>query len=123
MLATLAKDGGIEQGDIVGVLSSHPYTICAILRVFGAGIESLQAKSHALLEKSKCQYVLDSSPVEYVRKAKMRNDRLSADTGFYVDHGGLDEVVEMIAEREGVGEWVFGELEEGCEFACVLEWS
>lgn len=113
MLQALVKHYDIgnhgPQKDFVGVLSSNPYTICAVLRVFGRGVEATPSKpdwenqqgflrkKHSPLHPANCEISMQTSPVEYVRKAKVHDDGLVADTGFYIDHAVPDEAVRKIS--------------------------
>lgn len=105
--------------DLVGVLSANPYTIAAILRVFGQGLEN---SWDSLVGKEGLDSILERSPVEYVRNAKYRPGSISAFTGFWVDHGGVEGAMRTLEER-GV-HWIyegFKGLQEGCEFVAVVE--
>jgi len=78
----------------VGILSSHPFSISAFLRVFGSGIENLEAYQLEMTRKEE-RCVLSSCPVSYVKTAKLRGNLFEdecdgdkaiccADTGFWV---------------------------------------
>jgi hypothetical protein len=99
MLQALALHSDIgkrpELQDFVGILSSHPYAICATLRVFGRGVESLPSRgdnekltsfSCLPLQNSDCEPLMAGSPVDYVRDAAIRSDSLSAKTSYFIDH-------------------------------------
>lgn len=104
------NDGGF------GLLSSHPFAILAALRAFGRGPEEVDlsiAKTHAI-------QIMDSSPVEYVRTAKLhgalfeedaKDGTIScADTEFFVDH--TEPLEALAAVREKGISWPFGDLPE-----------
>lgn len=134
MLQHLAAHHNIRKGpdvrDVVGVLNAHPFTICAVLRVFGQGIEhsTLRRDSGAggvdgsvpLLERSQCAALLESAPIEYVRKAKMHAETWSAFTGFFVDHTEPERARQKVCVRVGGSEGYFQQLEEGHEYLCVV---
>jgi hypothetical protein len=126
-----------DRKDFVGVLSSHPFTICAILRVFGRGVEAIPSRpdwvqtpteyAHAPLQNLRCAPLMAASPVDYVRTAEVHIGSLSADTRFFVDHTVPHEALRALSYgmNKQVGEpwqWMFGELREGSEYLCVLEY-
>jgi hypothetical protein len=116
--------------DVVGVLSSHPFTICAVLRVFGQGIEHSSLRrdsgfgavhvSGPMLERSQCAALLKSAPVERVRTAKMHAETSSAFTGFYVEHTEPERARQEVCAKVGGSEGYFRELQEGHEYLCVV---
>lgn len=111
MLQALAKENDICQKALIGVLSSNPYTIAATLRVFSAGIEDSLA---GFVHHDRFAKLLSNSPVEYLRNAKLGPAWMSAFTGFWVDHSGVEGAVRTLEER---GEhWGFGALGEGKEY-------
>lgn len=132
MLETLAAHHKIGRDpvvrDIFGVLSSHPFTICAVLRVFGQGIEHSRfrrdsdsgavATSEQLLERPQCLALLKSAPVDRVRTAKVHADAMSAFTGFYIDHTEPEKARKAVCAR-GI-EGFFQVLDEGHEYICVV---
>ena len=141
MLHTLTMHydiGKSEIKDLVGVLGSHPYTILAVLRVFGRGIEALPSKdhwpvctmgheknSHTLLRGNKCAAIVKSSPVNYVQDTTLWRDS-SAKTCFYIDHTEQELSLERfkygMSQQLGKGsKRPFGDLHERCEFLCILE--
>jgi hypothetical protein len=100
----------------IGILSSHPFAIAAVLRVFGGGLE----RSYYSLERMNS--MMESCPVGYVRNAKPRfdvNGAVScADTQFWVDHG---EPLDALQTLEGQGRiWPFGRLPGGHEFLVLM---
>ena len=143
MLQALVKHYDIGRNpyhkDFVGVLSSHPFTICAVLRVFGRGIEALPSrqdwehqreplrKTHSPLRPAECAPMMQASPVDYVRTAKIHPTLLVADTKFFVDHAVPDEAVRRITyamnkQLHEPWQWPFGSLPEGHEYLCLLEY-
>jgi hypothetical protein len=109
MLQALSKTYDIGKNpnhkDFVGVLSPHPYTICAVLHVFGRGIELLPSRPDlerrpgpsSPLRAEKCASLMRKSPVEYVRTARTHPVSLAANTNFVVDHTVCDEAVRTIS--------------------------
>jgi hypothetical protein len=139
MLQALVKNYDIGKNpnheDFVGVLSPHPYTICAVLRIFGRGIESLPSRpdlerrrgSSSPLRIEECASLMRKSPVEYVRTARKHSVSLAANTNFFIDHTLSDEAVRTISyamnkQLHEPWEWPFGDLPEGHEFLCVLRY-
>ncbi|KAL5115083.1 hypothetical protein ACEQ8H_006998 [Pleosporales sp. CAS-2024a] len=143
MLQTLVQHYKIgrdpRRQDHIGVLSSHPYMISAVLRVFGRGIEALPMRRvehlstcdvHIPLPTDDCVGILFSSPVDYVRHARLLRDSLSAFTEFFVDHSvpdGPDQSLQkmcntMSTRFQTPWNWYFGNLDEGCEYLCVLQY-
>ncbi|KAF1944361.1 hypothetical protein EJ02DRAFT_398525 [Clathrospora elynae] len=125
-----------DQNDFVGVASCQPYTICAILRVFGRGIESIPSKpdwekspsehAHAPLESSKCAPLMSAAPVNYIHDATLRPKMLQANTEFLVDHTEPDDALRRVVhgmnkQMREPWEWLFGDLAEGHEYLCVLD--
>lgn len=96
-----------------GVLSSHPFAIAAVLRVFGQG-NSLEIN----FQREQAHSVMKSCPVGYVRSAALIAGGLCADTQFWVDH---TEPKEALRVMEGKGSWVLGGLPEGCEYLALLK--
>ncbi|KAF2829558.1 hypothetical protein CC86DRAFT_287013 [Ophiobolus disseminans] len=143
MLQALVKHYDIgrnsQHKDFVGVLSSNPYTICAVLRVFGRGIESLPSKpelegqrgssrkAHYPMHPSEHAPLMQTSPVDYVRNAKVHRTVLVADTNFFIDHTVRNWAVRTISyamnkQLHGPWQWPFGDLPEGHEYLCLLEY-
>lgn len=117
------REGENDRG--FGLLSSHPFAILAALRAFGRGPEEVDlsiAKTHAI-------QIMDSSPVEYVRTAKLhgalfeedaKDGTIScADTEFFVDH--TEPLEALAAVREKGISWPFGDLPEGHEFLVMVK--
>jgi len=104
-----------EPGCSYGILSSHPFAICAFLRVFGHGIEDFD-----LTEKRDCA-VMQTCPVEYVAKAKLCEEHrrvCCTDTEFWVDHE--EPKAALATLREKGAEWQLGELPEGHEYLALV---
>jgi hypothetical protein len=108
----------------VGILSSHPFAILAVLRVFGRGLEDVGLK----MTRDQARGVMDSCPVRYVKTAKLNGSLFDADitgpvscadTGFWVDH---QEPMDALKIIEGKGRvWPLGHLPEGHEFLILVE--
>jgi hypothetical protein len=137
MLQALVKHYNLGQNpqlrDQVGVLSSHPYTICAVLRVFARGSGSLMSMEPPLdptdmpLRGQQCVDILSSSPVEYVCTARVQPYSLSAFTNSFVDHNEPEQALNAIShgmemETMQPWHWYFADLAEGCEYLCILEY-
>jgi hypothetical protein len=121
--------------DFVGVLSSHPFTICASLRVFGRGIESLPLTgdwehmlskfTHRPLRSPECVSLMEALSVNYVRNTKLNPASLSTYTDFFIDHTMPNEALRVISygmnkQTSEPWQWCFGSLDEGCEYLCIL---
>ncbi|CAI9625322.1 unnamed protein product [Alternaria burnsii] len=128
--------GRSTRRDLVGVASSNPYTICTLLRVFGRGIEVLPSKPdweenpvrHTPLPISACEPIVKAAPVNYIRDAKLLPGTLTVNTRFFIDHAAPDEaltriVYSMNKQLVEPWEWLFGHLEPGCEYLCILDYS
>ena len=129
--------GKLPQTDSVGVISAHPYTLCAILRVFGRGIEHLPSEPdwkkmsaehpHTPFSSPRCALEMESAPVRYLNTARLLPGTLTALTGFRVDYFVTRAAVERIVysinkQVPEPWEWLFGILELGCEYVCVLDY-
>jgi hypothetical protein len=111
-----------EVDDYYGVLSSHPFTICAVSRAFGCGVERVDLPTI----KAEAKMVTRSSPIRYVREASLHGSLLEparggavscSDTGFYVDHAEPLEALEAL-HMKGTS-WPLGKLPEGHEYLLV----
>ena len=112
-----------------GILSSHPFAISAVLRVFGRGLEDVDLT----MTKHHGRAIIRSSPVKYVRDAKVRgllfedmsdwkeesSTVCAADTEFWVDHTEPEEALKALRDK-GIT-WPFGDLPEGHEFLVIVE--
>jgi hypothetical protein len=116
-----------EKDDRFGILSSYPFAIMAALRAFGRGVEKVDLS----IAKADATKTMDTSPVEYVRTAKLRGSLFDdntadgtvscADTNFFVDH---TEPLEALAAVHAKGtSWPFGDLPEGFEFLVFVDRS
>ena len=107
-----------EQGsqDYVGILSSHPFAIMAMLRSFDGGIKDVeQATEHV---KAHSAAVMACSPVRYVREAALHSSLHCAFTGSYVDHREPEKALEILRDGEIV--WPLGELPQGHEYLVLV---
>ena len=114
-------------------MSSHPGALLALLRALDTTLSALDldfTRTHA-------PRILAASPVEYIRRAKLRGSLFSnnhggeqdeggvqedgsvcvADSGFWVDH--TEPMAVLGSVREGRG-WPLGELPEGCEWLVLV---
>jgi len=108
-----------------GTLSSHPFAILALLRVFGRGHEDVDLT----MTKLHARAIMDSCPVGYVKNAKLHGSLFSedvkdgtvscADTGFWVDHEEPLDALRIVLEKGIV--WPFGELPDGHEFLILVK--
>ncbi|CZR69351.1 uncharacterized protein PAC_19251 [Phialocephala subalpina] len=126
----------------VGILSSHPFALSAVLSVFGQGLDRERVQDDLMYIKEQARKMMESCPVEYVRCAKVRGTLFEeenrsgercangdgkteagivscADTGFWVDHGEPEEALRLL-EGKGV-KWPFGNLPDGCEFLVIVK--
>lgn len=120
LLETLRED---ERG--FGILSSHPFAILAVLRVFGRGPEDVDLT----MTKVHGRAIMDSCPVGYVKAAKLHGSLWDediedgtvscADTGFFVDHEEPLDALRKVKEK-GVM-WSLGELPDGHEFLVLVK--
>ncbi|CZT02215.1 uncharacterized protein RAG0_09474 [Rhynchosporium agropyri] len=124
LLATFKKELKDDVYD-VGILSSHPFSISAVARVFGRGVEIVDLDTM----KFDAREILASCPVKYVREAELYgalfedspvDGRVScADTQFWVDHQEPDAALKII-ERRGIL-WPLGHLPEGHEYLLIVK--
>jgi hypothetical protein len=108
-----------------GILSSHPFAILAVLRVFGRGPEDVDLK----MTKCHARAVMDTCPVGYVKEAKLRGALFEsdskdgtvscADTQFWVDHEEPLQALKSVRKRGFA--WPFGELPDGHEFLVLVK--
>jgi hypothetical protein len=111
LLECLTQDGTFK---FVGILSSHPFAIMAILSVSGR-----DGGAFSETTKNDAEAVMKSSPVGYVRDAKIGGSGKCADTRFWVDHQEPLHALETLKDKGVV--WPFGELPEGHEFLVLVE--
>lgn len=128
--------GRSTQRDLVGIATANPYSLCTILRVFGRGIEFLPSKPewdkrrirHTPLLSSACEPIIGAAPVSYIRDAKLSRGQLIVNTRLFVDHAKSEEAMKRIIhsmnqQMSGPWEWLFGCLEPGYEYVCILDYS
>ena len=121
----------------IGVIGVHPYTVCAVLRVFGRGIEHLPSKPdwvkmsaehlHTPFSTPRCALLMKTAPVKYLNTAIVFPGTLIARTNFYLDFRVARQALERLAysmnkQVAEPWEWLFGSLEQGCEYVCVLDY-
>ncbi|KAL2067022.1 hypothetical protein VTL71DRAFT_1446 [Oculimacula yallundae] len=104
----------------VGILSSHPFSIAAVARVWGTGLQDINFQ----YMRAEAKKVMATCPVTYVREAKLRGNLFEdgeadgaiccADTQFWVDHQEPD-IAHFLLKRNGIS-WPLGELPEGHEY-------
>jgi hypothetical protein len=126
-LLEVLREDGYPSG--CGILSSHPFTISAVLRGFGRGVEDIDLT----MTKHYGRGIMKLSPVKYVREAKVTGSLFEgtidgqeenrivccADTEFWVDHSEPEEALEAM-KGKGIA-WPFGDLPEGHEFLVIVE--
>ncbi|KAH7329922.1 hypothetical protein BKA65DRAFT_355516, partial [Rhexocercosporidium sp. MPI-PUGE-AT-0058] len=108
----------------VGILSSHPFSISAVARVFGNGLEDVDLE----LMRLEARDIMATCPVTYVRDAKLPGALFEdeavdgtascADTQFWVDHRETDEALDIIRQKGRV--WPLGYLPEGHEYLLLI---
>ncbi|KAK0104830.1 hypothetical protein ONS95_005097 [Cadophora gregata] len=104
----------------VGILSSHPFSISAVARTFGNGIEGIDLD----VMRSEARDIMGTCPVTYVREAKLHGALFEdgsadgtiscADTQFWVDHHEPEAALQTIKDKGIV--WPLGYLPEGHEY-------
>ncbi|CAD6442593.1 c9b8a773-5de2-459c-bc87-4cb9654c492d [Sclerotinia trifoliorum] len=124
--------GGKQEAQIVGILSTHPFALIAVLSVFGNGIRDIDEDLNMMRKKDYVRELMKSCPVEYVRDAKIRGSLFAegdegtdldgtvacANTQFWVDHKEPLDALGVLREKGIV--WPFGELPDGCEFMVLV---
>jgi hypothetical protein len=136
MLSRLRSNHQIGESpptaDLVGILSSHPFSIRSVLRIFGRGIQLLATSlgrdripmnlQHAPRREAECLRILKSSPVDYVRNARLNpeSESISADTHFFIDHSVPRQALQLTEDMMH-SRWYFGPLPEGSEYICMLQ--
>jgi hypothetical protein len=127
-----------KHKDFVGVLSPNPLTVCAILRVFGRGIEAIPSRAdwernptaypHEPLQSHEARWLMGvSCPVDHVFRAISDLVTLTARTNLYVDHTESHKALERInhsmnKQVREPWEWLFGSLADGHEYLCVMDY-
>ncbi|TGO51163.1 hypothetical protein BCON_0167g00160 [Botryotinia convoluta] len=114
------------EEEMVGILSSHPFALMAVLRVWGRGVEDISRDLEMM--KGSVKEVMEGCPVGYVKEARLRGSLFGerdggavacADAQFWVDHEKPLEALRINGERGIV--WPFGELPDGCEFLVLVD--
>jgi hypothetical protein len=116
--------GQSDNDRAFGSLSSHPFAILAVLRVYGRGVEDVNFD----MTKAHARSIMQSCPVAYVTQAKLHGSLFDslvddksvscADTGFWVDHE--EPLAALISVREKGIDWPLGDLPEGHEFLIIV---
>ncbi|KAF7947112.1 uncharacterized protein EAE97_004361 [Botrytis byssoidea] len=114
------------EEEMVGIFSSHPFALMAVLRVWGRGVEDVDRDLEMM--KGTVKGVMEGCPVGYVKEAKLRGSLFGegggravacADTQFWVDHEEPLEALRRVEEKGLV--WPCGELPDGCEFVALVD--
>ncbi|KAF2280959.1 uncharacterized protein EI97DRAFT_497676 [Westerdykella ornata] len=124
-LATgLLKQLKVDGDDVYGIASCHPAHILAFAKAFGSCIHTVSLD----FIKQNAASIMKTSPVEYIRDAKLRGSLFDPsdktglvsgiDTRFFVDH---KEPLEALAWVKKNREWPLGEMLEGDEFLLIVE--
>ncbi|TGO19076.1 hypothetical protein BTUL_0006g01120 [Botrytis tulipae] len=112
------------EEEMVGILSSHPFALMAVLRVWGRGVEDVDRDLEMM--KGTVKEVMEGCPVGYVKEARLRGSLFGeggggavacADTQFWADHEEPLEALRRVEEKV----WPFGELPDGCEFVALVD--
>jgi hypothetical protein len=127
-----------EYKNFVGVLSPSPLVVCAVLRVFGRGIEAIPSRAdwernptaypHAPLQSHEARWLMGvSCPVDHVFKATPDTSTLTAKTNLCVDHTESHRALQRInhsmnKQVREPWEWLFGPLADEHEYLCVMEY-
>ncbi|KAL3951836.1 hypothetical protein ACCO45_013553 [Purpureocillium lilacinum] len=118
LLTTLRE----HSDDVYGLASSNPVECLAAASSFGSHIQLLSLD----YIKSNAEAVMKSSPIPYVRDAKLcgklfgdASSGLVAgiDSRFFVDHA---EPMQALKEIKQHWDWPLGDLPEGCEYLVVM---
>jgi hypothetical protein len=142
MLKTLAKHISHEKGserEIVGLLSPNPLAVCAVLRVFGRGIEAIPSRAdwirnpsaypHAPLQSYEAKWLMGiACPIDHISKAALDPVTLTAQTRLYTEQYESHHILKgikfsMNKQVREPWEWMFGDLKEGFEYLCVMRYS
>ncbi|KAF8420715.1 hypothetical protein EV426DRAFT_611905 [Tirmania nivea] len=113
-----------DEDDIYGVASSHAAACITLANVFGNGFKYLDLD----YIRDNASGILASSPIEYLRTAKLSGSLFSeldnsglicgVDTNFFVDH---TEPLQALKEVRRFREWPLGDLIDGCEFLVIVQ--
>ncbi|THY86519.1 hypothetical protein D6C93_07861 [Aureobasidium pullulans] len=122
LLIKLSED---NDDSAVGILSSHPFAIAAVLRALGKRLR----QTNECVGNSQIKTILASCPVDYVRTARLRGSAFEsnvddgtiscADTKFFVDHAEPHAALDALRDK-GI-KWPLGRLPEGHEFLAFVE--
>jgi predicted GNAT family acetyltransferase len=115
-----------DNEEAVGILSSHPFAVLAVLRVFGHGSEDVE--SDLEMTKENAREIMGFCPVGYVQEAKLREEGEDvkvkdgviscADTGFWVDH--QEPLAALKTLKDEGRKWHLGDLPEGHEYLVIV---
>lgn len=105
----------------VGILSSHPFAIMAVLSVFRRQIGHSE---HDLVRSGEdAARIMKACPVTYVRQAEVRTDEVNAvccaNTKFWVDHEEPKKALATLEHQRR--EWQIGDLPEGHEYLIIVD--
>ncbi|TIA62783.1 hypothetical protein D6C77_02543 [Aureobasidium pullulans] len=122
LLIKLSED---NDDSAVGILSSHPFAIAAVLRALGKRLR----QTNECVGNSQIKTIMASCPVDYVRTARLRGSAFEsnvddgtiscADTKFFVDHAEPHAALDALRDK-GI-KWPLGRLPEGHEFLAFVE--
>jgi len=115
-----------------GIITSHPYACNAVAHAFEQRERTEKMRERAedlILDSGKS--LLKSSPIDYVRKAKLRRTSNHGDpddrnedtvnTSFFVDHTEQKAILEIMEGSQMMaGQWLWGELLEGHEHFMIV---
>jgi len=118
-----------------GIITSHPYACCAMAHAFEntQRMEKVREYAQDFLYDCGTRF-LRSSPIEYVRTAKLRRapewnapstpydlTEDTVDTSFYDDHKEQKAILEAMEGSGKIwGEWDWGDLTEGHEHLIIV---
>jgi len=115
--------------EFYGIITSYPYACGAMSHAFedtaSRGLEKVRERAEDLIYQCG-ESLLKSSPIEYIRTAKLRrtinrgdpDDKTedTVDTSFFVDHTEQKAILEIMEGSQTLaGKWYWGELLEGYE--------
>lgn len=113
----------LDNNMYYGIMSSHPASCMAAAACFGPRINGVSLE----FIRDNAEEVIKTSPVPYVRGAKLHGSLFDSDdstglvcgvdTGFFVDHA---EPLGVLREVQGTRNRLLGELLEGYEYLLVL---
>ncbi|THW46452.1 hypothetical protein D6D21_03907 [Aureobasidium pullulans] len=122
LLIKLSED---NDDSAVGILSSHPFAIAAVLRALGKRLR----QTNECVGNSQIKTIMASCPIDYVRTARLRGSAFEsnvhdgtiscADTKFFVDHAEPHAALDALRDK-GI-KWPLGRLPEGHEFLAFVE--